>query len=142
MRNFFAVLMGAMVAIGCVTISDASAARVFALPTIAAGTDPAAAKAIMEAAIAKAPMSAMLVMVAGYFVASFAGGFVARKIADGTSIRPSMIVGAIVLFATIANFAALSHPTVMVVLGVLAPLPGAWLGARVAGPGAPVRATA
>jgi hypothetical protein len=132
MRNVLAVLLGAMVAIGFVTIGDAMAARLFELPTVAAGTDPAVAKTMMEAAIAKAPLSAMLAMVAGYFVAAFGGAFVARKIAAGPGLRPSLTVGAIVLLATIANFAALQHPTLLVVLGVLVPMPGAYVGAKVA----------
>jgi hypothetical protein len=130
MRNVFAVLLGAMVAFGVVAVGDAAAGRLFALPTIAPGTDPAVAKSLMEAAIAKAPLSAMLTMVAGYLVASFAGGFIARKV--GSSGTQSMVVGFLVLVAVILNFSAIQHPTLMVALGVVMPLPGAWLGAKAA----------
>jgi hypothetical protein len=131
MRNVFAVMLGAMVAFGVVAVGDAAAGQLFALPTIAPGTDPAVAKSLMEAAIAKAPLGAMLTMVAGYFVASFAGGFIARKVGSGGGAQ-SMIVGFLVLTAVILNFSAIQHPTLMVALGVLMPLPGAWLGAKMA----------
>lgn len=134
MRNVFAVMLGAMVAFGVVAVGDAAAGRLFALPTIAPGTDPAVARSLMEAAIAQAPVSAMLTMVAGYFVAAFAGGFIARKVGSGAPTQ-SIIVGFLVLTAVILNFSAIHHPTLMVALGVLMPLPGAWLGAQIAGAG-------
>ncbi len=133
MRNVVAVLLGTMVAFGLVSIGDAIAGSMFALP---AGIDPndrPAVTAALEAAIANAPLSAMLAIVAGYFVAALGGGFIARKIASTTTVWPSIAVGLMVLAGTIANFAMITHPMVMVVLGVLAPLPGAWLGARIAG---------
>ncbi len=131
MRNLLAVLLGAMVAFSVVAMGDAAAGRLFTLPPIAAGTDPVVAKSMMEAAIAQAPLSAILVMVAGYFVAAFAGGFIARKVGGG-ALTQSIIVGLLVLAAVILNFSALRHPTVMVALGVLMPLPGAWAGGAVA----------
>jgi hypothetical protein len=137
-RNVFAVMLGAMVAFGLVSVSDAMAGTLFALPT---GLDPAnpATKVALEAAIAKAPLNAMLAMVAGYFLAAFGGGFIARKIASAKTIRPSLMVGLLVLAATLLNFAMLKHPTMMVVLGALAPMPGAWMGARVATMGTRLR---
>jgi len=132
MRGVFAVVCGAMVSVGVVTVSDAFAGRLFSFPLIAPGTDAATTKALLEAAIAKAPLSAMLAMVAGYFVAALCGGFIARKISSGRGVAASLAVGLLVLAATIANFVSMQHPLVMVWLGVLAPLPGALLGARLA----------
>ena len=134
MRNIIAVLMGAIVAFGIVSVGDALAGTLFALPPGLDPKDPNT-KATIEAAIAKAPLGAMLVMAAGYFVAAFVGGFIARKIASTQGLGPSMIVGALVLAATLLNFAMLKHPMMMVVLGALAPLPGAFLGGKTAGGG-------
>ena len=140
MRNIIAVVLGAAVAFGLVTISDAAAGRLFQLPAAATPAidgavtkaDTVAMKAALESAIANAPLSAVLMMVLGYGVAAFGGAFIARKIAMPTSTRPPLVVGMLVLAATVANFTFLRHPTLMVVLGVLTPIPGAMLGARAA----------
>lgn len=133
MRNVWAVLLGTMVAFGLVSVSDGIAGTMFALPKGLDMSDTVAAKAALEAAIATAPLRAMLAMAAGYFVAAFCGGFLARRIASAKGLGPSLTVGALVLAAVLANFAMLKHPVLMVVLGVLAPLPAGWLGGRVAG---------
>jgi hypothetical protein len=135
MRNVFAVLLGTMVAFGLVSVGDAMAGSMLALPTGIDPTNRPAVTAALEAALAKAPLRAMLTMVAGYFVAAFGGGFVARKIASTKTLWPSITVALLVLAATMANFAMIKHPLMMVVLGGLAPIPGAMLGARTAGGG-------
>lgn len=130
MQNVVAVVLGMMVAIGLVSVGDAMAGTLFTLPP---GIDPSNKTAMagaLEAAIANAPVSAMLTIVAGYFVAAFGGGFIARKIAVTPSPWPSYTVGVLVFLATAANFASIKHPLFMVVLGLLVPLPGSWLGAR------------
>ena len=132
MRNIIAAVLGTAVAFGIVSISDSIAGRLFQLPAGLDTNNPALMKSAMEAAIAQAPLSAVLTMVAGYFIAALVGAFIAKKIADEKSTRPPLMVGILVLAATILNFTMLHHPTLMVVLGVLAPMPGALLGARVA----------
>ena len=136
MRNVFAVLLGAMVAFGLVSVGDAVAGSLMQLPSGVDPNDRAAVIAALESVLASVPLRTMLVMVAGYFVAAMGGGFIARKIALSATVWPSVTVGLLVLAGTVANFAMISHPTVMVVLGVLAPVPGALLGARLAGRGA------
>lgn len=134
MRNVIAAVMGIVIAFALVSLTDAVAGSLFRLPE---GIDPnnrAAVTAALEAALAKAPLSAMLTLIAGYFVSAFGGGFIARKIAQDNALWPSLTVGVLLLLGTIGNYMMISHPLIMVILGVLAPVPGAWLGARVAAP--------
>lgn len=133
MRNTFAVVLGAMVAFAVVSIFDAIAGSMFSLPPGLDAGNQEAVTAAIEAAIRNAPLRAILTIVTGYFVAAACGGFIAGKISSAPSNRASIIVGMLVLFATILNFTRIAHPTLMVVLGVLAPIPGALLGARLSG---------
>lgn len=135
MRNVFAVMLGAMVAFGLVSVGDAIAGSMMQLPQGIDPKDRVAVVAALESVLATIPVRTMVTMVAGYFVAAMGGGFIARKIASTPTVWPSVIVGLLVLAGTVANFAMISHPRLMVVLGVLAPLPGALLGARLAGRG-------
>lgn len=85
-----------------------------------------------ESPFVLSPDKKMEAFVVGYFVAAFGGGFITSKIAVTPSPWPSYTVGALVFLSPAANFASIKHPLPMVVLGLLAPLPGSWLGARFA----------
>ncbi|MBL0173410.1 MAG: hypothetical protein IPP90_22515 [Gemmatimonadaceae bacterium] len=132
MRNLYAVLVGMMLAFALVAVGDSLAGMLFQMPK---GLDPydPATKDAFKAAMAQAPLSAMLVMVAGYFVAGMGGGYLARKLVRTPTMRPSIMVGVLLTAATIANFVMIPSPLVMVVLGVLAPVPGAFAGGRLGG---------
>ena len=129
MREVYAVLVGMMLAFALDAVGDALAGLLFQMPQGLDPRDPAT-KAAFEAAMAQAPLSAILVMVGGYFVAALGGAYVARKIVRMPTMRPSLAVGVLLLAATIANFVMIPSPMIMVVLGVLVPIPGAWLGGR------------
>ena len=131
MRNVYAVLVGMMLAFFLVSVGDSLAGMMFQLPKGLDPNDPAT-KAAFEAAMLNAPLRAMLVMVGGYFVAALGGAFVARKLVHTPTLIPSLTVGLLLLAATVANFAMMKHPMLMMVLGVLVPVPGSWLGAQLA----------
>ena len=131
MRNVYAVLVGMMLAFFLVAVGDSLAGMMFQLPKGLDPNDPAT-KAAFEAAMMNAPLRAILAMVGGYFVAALGGAFVARKLVHTPTMIPSLTVGVLLLVATIANFAMMKHPMLMMVLGAMVPVPGAWLGGYLA----------
>jgi len=87
----------------------------------------------LAAHIAAAPLPAMLVVVLGWALAAFLGGWVAARIARHR-LAAALIIGVLVLAGVIANSAMIPHPLWMTVAGIALPLPLAWLAARTARP--------
>lgn len=83
-------------------------------------------------AAATPAMKAMVVF--GWLLASFIGGWVAAKISRAHRVGAALAVGVAVVLGVIANAAMLPHPLWMTVLGVLLPIPLAWWAARIATP--------
>ena len=87
----------------------------------------------LAAHIAAAPLPAMLVVVLGWALAAFLGGWVAARIARHR-LAAALIIGVLVLAGVIANSAMIPHPLWMTVAGIALPLPLAWPAARTARP--------
>lgn len=86
--------------------------------------------------IALAPLGAMLVVLAGYAVGTFAGAFVAAKAAGWAPVGHALILGGLFLAAGVANVVMLPHPAWFTAASLAVFVPAAWLGGRLAG-GAP-----
>jgi hypothetical protein len=85
------------------------------------------------------PIWAMVVVQLGWAVGTFAGAWVSAKIAGWAHLVHGLIIGALILIGTIANFYELKshgfdHPSWMIVLGVLLPIPVAFLASKLATP--------
>lgn len=88
----------------------------------------------LAAYVARAPLAAMALVVASWVLGAFAGGWVAAKVAREHPSFAALVIGLLVLAGVIANNTMIPHPVWMTVLGVLLPLPAAWMGARMALP--------
>lgn len=88
----------------------------------------------MRALMADIPAGAMAVVLAGWAVGAFVGGWVAQRIGRGEAARTGLILGLLLTAAGIANNLMIPPPRWFWVAGMLVLLPGAWLGARVAAP--------
>lgn len=77
-------------------------------------------------------MKAMIVF--GWLLASFVGGWVAAKISRSHRVAAAVVVGIGVVAGVILNATMLPHPLWMTVLGVALPIPLAWFAARLATP--------
>lgn len=86
----------------------------------------------LAAFIAQAPLAAMVLVVASWVLGAFIGGWVAAKVAREHPLFAAVMIGVLVLAGVVANNTMIPHPLWMTVLGVLLPLPAAWLGARMA----------
>ena len=76
--------------------------------------------------------AAMVLVVVSWVLGAFIGGWVAAKVAREHPLFAALMIGVLVLAGVVANNTMIPHPLWMTVLGVLLPLPAAWLGARMA----------
>lgn len=83
--------------------------------------------------IASAPLSAMLLVLAGWVLGAFLGGWVAARIARHRRAAP-LVIGALVVLGVIANNMLIPHPLWMTIAGVALPIPAAWFAARLMRP--------
>jgi hypothetical protein len=86
----------------------------------------------MEAFIATMPLGAFLCVLAAYLLATIAGGFVAAAIARRHAMVFAVVVGALILAASVANFVALPHPAWFIVVTLVSVPLAAWLTGRTA----------
>ena len=86
----------------------------------------------LAAFIAQAPVAALVLVVVSGVLGAFIGGWVAAKVAREHPLFAALMIGVLVLAGVVANNTMIPHPLWMTVLGVLLPLPAAWLGARMA----------
>ena len=84
----------------------------------------------MRALMATVPAGAMAVVLAGWAVGAFVGGWVAQRIGRGDAGRSGVVLGILLTAAGIANNLMIPPPLWFWVAGMLVLLPGAWLGAR------------
>jgi hypothetical protein len=88
----------------------------------------------MRALMANVPAGAMVVVLVGWAVGAFVGGWVAQRLGRGDAGRTGVILGLLLTAAGVANNLMIPPPLWFWVAGMLALLPGAWLGARSAAP--------
>jgi hypothetical protein len=128
-RTILGILAGLVVAWLAMTICEFASLFLHRPPAGLDLRDPQA----LAAHIAAAPLSAMMVVVIGWVLAAFVGGWVAARIARHRLVA-ALVIGGLVLAGVIANNAMIPHPLWMTVAGIALPLPLAWLAARAASP--------
>lgn len=138
MRSALGLVAGA--AVGFVLIAGIQALNQFIYPP-PAGLDFNDRAAVAEF-IALAPPGALLVVLAGYAVGTFAGAWVAAKVAGRAAVGHALVVGGLFLAAGVANVVMLPHPGWFTAASLAVFVPAAWLGGRLAGggPGGEARA--
>jgi hypothetical protein len=78
------------------------------------------------------PASKALVVL-GWALASFLGGWVAARLSRQHRLVAALAIGVLIVIGVLFNAANIPHPLWMTVLGVLLPIPLAVVAARVAG---------
>ena len=84
----------------------------------------------MRALMVTVPTGAMAIVLAGWAVGAFVGGWVAQRIGRGDAGPTGVVLGLLLTTAGIANNLMIPPPLWFWVAGMLVLLPGAWLGAR------------
>ena len=131
-RLILGILAGLVVAWLSITLCEFASVFLHRPPAGVDLRDPQA----LAAHIAAAPFHAMLLVVIGWSLAAFLGGWVAARIARHQRWA-ALVVGAVVVLGAIANNMMVPHPQWMTIAGIVLPIPLAWLAARMATPRTP-----
>lgn len=82
----------------------------------------------MKAYIDGPPLGAWLFVAAAWFIGTLCGTCAACAIGTAKPMIFAMVVGGLMLVATIATLTMITHPTWFSILGIAGVLIGAWLG--------------
>lgn len=111
--------MGMVASAVLVMIVQAVGSSLFPLPE---GFDPMAPDPL------RLPFAVVAVVAVAWSLGPLLGGLVSTLVAGSSSPVPAFIVGILLLAADVANLVAIPSPVWLWVVGVVAPLPFAWLG--------------
>ena len=127
-RNAAAVVLGVVSAFLTVWLIDRLNHFIYPPPEGLDFTDMAA----VEPYLATLPVGAFVLILASSVVAAFIGTLVAIYIGTIRPFNCAVIVGGIVLAATIANFIAIPHPLWLSTATLLGVVASAWLATKLA----------
>ncbi len=128
-RTILGAVVGLAAAMATMLLIEGLATMLFPPPGIDLNSEAALAEMVAKATPA---MKALVVF--GWLLASFVGGWVAAKISRAHRVGAAVVVGVAVVLGVIFNAVALPHPLWMTASGVLLPIPLAWWAARIATP--------
>lgn len=116
LRYALAVIAGAVVAFAVITAVEAVSHLLFPPPAGLDFGDPEQVHAYMQTV----PSAALLLVLAAWLLATFAGGWVACKIAGRHPRVFAGIIGGLILAGTLMNLVMIPHPVWFAVLGIVA----------------------
>ncbi|HEV2081088.1 MAG TPA: hypothetical protein VGR32_01415 [Brevundimonas sp.] len=126
-QKILAAVVGAVVAVVIVMIWQAVSALIVPPPTDLNWRDAAAMAAYMRGL----PMWQFAVVILGYGVAAFVGGWIAALVAKGSG-WPNWVPAGLLIAATFVNVSQYPHPMWFPAAAILTILGGAWLSGRTA----------
>jgi hypothetical protein len=115
-RKIFAVVLGVIAAVVLIIAIEALGHSLYPLPASIDVTDTDA----MKAYVTTLPVTALLIVMAAWIVATLVGGLLACFIARETPLIYSAIIGGLVLLGTTINLMSLPHPLWFSITSVLA----------------------
>ena len=125
LRSIGIIVLGFVVAVALITAIDYLNYKVFSWPPGVNFSDPAT----VRAAVPLLPLHALLMLLAAWFVGTFAGCWLAACFAARYHSLHGVVVGVALLFAGIADLAAIRYPPSWFwILGVSVYAAGALLG--------------
>lgn len=131
LRSILAVLCGALVGGAVILGMELVGTRIFPPPAGLAAGDPES----MRAAMAALPVGAFVMVLLGWALGTFAGAWVAARVAKRSPVGHGLAVGVLFLAAGVANMLSLPHPVWFWIAGVLLFLPAGYSGGRLAAGG-------
>ncbi len=123
-RKIGGVILGLLAAGVVVLLIETIGQSAFPPP---AGFDPSAPD------LSLVPLPAVVSVAVAWVLGPLVGGLVATLVGRPAGPSPALVVGAFFLAADVANLLMIPSPTWLWVVGLLAPLPAAWLGFALAG---------
>ena len=127
-RNLLSTLCGVIATMIIIIIGEFVSAIINPLPPGVSMQNPV----VMKAFVANAPASLHITILIIYAIACFIGGWVTASIALEKKMNKAIILGCIFMIVGLYNLASLSHPTWVIIAGVFAFLPFAYLGGVIA----------
>lgn len=125
-RRILAGIAGIVAMLVTVMLVEAVGHTMFPPPPGTHLQDPEALKALM----ASMPLGALAMVVLGWLLGAAFGAMLAARLARPHGLGPAMAVGVAMLLASAATMLMIPHPLWMVLFGLAAPLPIAWLCGR------------
>lgn len=104
-RNTLAAMSGALTGMLLIIIAEVIASQLFPAPAGAKLGDP-----VMTEFLQNLPVTALAIVLAGYFLAVFVGGFVAGRLSLTQPRRQTVMVALLFAFASFLNLRAFPHP--------------------------------
>ncbi len=130
-RKILAVVVAWIVAVAIMMIVEMGNSIVLAPPGDAVMKDPAALREYM----ANGPMTAYVIVLVGYILASFVGGFIVTKMSrrESPGLSLPIVIGVLLELGMVANILMLpGQPMWFIVVGLLIFIPVTLLGHRFA----------
>ena len=128
-RSVLTVLAGAIVAGILIAVVEAIGHHVYPPPPGIDPTDPESLRTAMESM----PLGALVAVLLAWGVGTFAGSWLAARIAGRAGMVHGMVVGVLMLVAGVANMLMIPHPLWFWGAGVAVFPLTAWLGGRMVG---------
>jgi uncharacterized protein YacL len=126
LRSVLAVLAGALVAFVLIAVIELLSGKLYPLHAKSGNPED------LAAAMARAPMGALLLMLLGWAVGTLAGAWTAARVAARSHLAHGLVVGVLFLCFAVANMLSIPHPFWFWIAAVALFLPCAYLGATLA----------
>lgn len=123
-KNILAGVAGVVIAMAMVWLVEKLGHAVYPPPPDLDFADADAMRAYVETV----PLGALLFVAAAWFIGTLCGTCAACAIGTAKPMIFAMVVGGLMLIATIINLVMIPHPMWFSVLGVVGIMIGAWLG--------------
>jgi len=127
MKNFIAVIAGLAAGICIISIVELISSSVYPLPAELDFSNKDSLKEYIEIV----PSGALLFVLAGWALGSFAGGLVSSLISENKKIKCALITGAILFIMGLINLITLPHPVWFWIVGLSVYFPFAYAGGKV-----------
>ncbi len=119
MKNILAVIAGLLVSVIIFSLFEFLSTMLNPLPTEIEISD----KVAMKEYISSLPISAMLIILAGYAIGSFLTGVVIGKISKSPLKKLPLIAGSILTIAAIINLVTIPAPVWFMIINILLYIP-------------------
>ena len=131
LRSIAAVLAGFIAASLVMMLIETLNGR-FLHPGLAKAAEGIRDREALRALLATAPVSAFLVVIAGWILGGVAGGWLAARLAARAAAGHGLVLGALLLLSGVANYLMVPPPLWFWIASLAVLLPAAYLGARLA----------
>lgn len=123
LRNIIAGIVGLIVAVALVALIESLGHVVYPPPANLDFSDPD----VMRPYISTLPIGALLFVLFAWFIAAFVGTMIACMIGNAKPLIYAVVVGGLMLVATVTNLIMIPHPLWFSITAVFGIVGSAWL---------------